>query len=142
MGGPINWVGWSIWESPNPANSTSLRLLYNPCRVAPGKTQVGADLGQHQLGNLRACTPSGHLQTMSEHHYSVPAQLILHRWHRLVVSGHSQSLQLTDVGKSLPLICEHQPKLTYKRRVYSTHKKGAPRVHSLYDRRGCVTGTL
>ena len=30
-------------------------------------TQVGADLGLHHLGNPRASTPSGQLQTMSEH---------------------------------------------------------------------------
>ena len=60
---------------------------------APGKTQVGADLGLHHLGNLWANTPHGQLQTMLEHHHPASAQLILHGGQRLVVSGNSQSLQ-------------------------------------------------
>ena len=78
-------------------SSHHLRLLYSSGRVAPGKTQVGADLGLHHPGNPRANAPSGQLQSTSEHHHPVPVQLlILHRGQRLVVSGHSQSLKLTD----------------------------------------------
>ena len=33
-----------------------------------------------------------------------------------------------------------QPRLHYKRRMYSAHMKGAPRVPSLGDRGGCATG--
>ena len=33
----------------------------------------------------------------------------------MVVSGHSQSFQLTGLGKSLSLICQQQPRLNYKR---------------------------
>ena len=73
-------------------SSNHLGLLYGSSRVAPGRTQLGADHGLHDPGNPRACSPSGQLQTMSEHHYPVPAQLILHGEQRLVVSGHSQSL--------------------------------------------------
>ena len=40
-----------------------------------------------------------------------------------MVSDHSQSLQLTGLGNYLPLICQQQPKLNYKRRVYSAHMK-------------------
>ena len=60
---------------------------------------------------------------MLEHHPD-PAQLIPYRWQRFVASGHSQSLQLTGLDKSLPLIFQEQPKLNYKRRVYSTNIKG------------------
>ena len=57
-----------------------------------------------------------------------------------MVSVHSQSLQLTGLGKSLPLICQKQPRLNYKRRVYSVHTMGAPQIPSLGDRGGCATG--
>ena len=97
-----------------------------------------ADLGLLLLGNPRASTSSGQLQTMSEHHHTAPTELVLHRG--LVVSGHSQSLKLTGLGKSLPLICQQQSNLNYKRRVYSAHMKGTPGVHSLSDRRGYATG--
>ena len=65
-------------------------------------------------GNPRASTPSGHLQTTVKLHNPAPAQLILHGGWRLVVSGHRQSLQLTSLGKSLPLTCQQQPRLNYK----------------------------
>ena len=95
-------------------SSSHLRLLYSSGRVAPGRTQVGADLSLHHPGNPRACTPSGQLQTMPEHHHPAPAPLILHgRW-RLVVSDHSQSLQLTVLSKSLSLTCQQQSRLKYK----------------------------
>ena len=73
---------------------------------------------------------------MLEHH-PVPEQLILHGRQRLMISGHSQSLQLTGLGKSLPLTCQQQPRLNYKRRVYSAHAKGTPRVPSFGDGRLC-----
>ena len=106
-------------------SSSHPRLLYNSDRVALGKTQVGADLGLHHPGNPRTSVPSGQLQTTLEHHRPAPAQLNLHGGQRLAVSGHSQSLQLTGLGKSLPLICQEQPRLNYKRRVYSALTKGA-----------------
>ena len=105
-----------------------------------GKTQVGADLGLYHPRNLRASAPSGQLQTTSGHHHPAPAQLILHRGHRLVLSGHSQSLHLTSLGKSLPSICQQQPSLNYKRRVYSAHTMGTPWAPSLGDRESCATG--
>ena len=91
----------------------------------PQANTGGADLGLYHPGNPRASAPSGQLQTMSEHHHPAPAQLIL-RWQRLVVSGHSQSLQLTGLGKSLPLTGQQQSRLNYTRRVYSSNKKGTP----------------
>ena len=132
------WLHLRICK-PNTSGS-HLRLLYSPSRVAPGKTQEGADLGLHHLGNPRASLPSGQLQTTLEHHHPAPAQLILHRGQRVVVSGHNQSLQLTGLGKSLPLICLQQPRLNYKRRVCSAHRKGTPQVPSLGNRGVCATG--
>ena len=105
-------------------SSSHLRLLYSSGRVLLGKTQVGADLGFQHSGNPMASAPSGQLQTTSEHHHAALAQLILHRGQRMVVSGHSQLLQLTGLGKSLPLTCQQQPRLNYKRRVYSAHTEG------------------
>ena len=123
------YLFWSLCEvvifKPS-TNSNHLRLLYTTGRVALGKTQVGADLGLHHPGNPRACTPSGQLYTTLEHQHPAPAQLVLHRGMRLVVSGHSKSLQLTGLGTSLPLICQQQSSLTYKRKEYSAHKKGTP----------------
>ena len=39
-------------------------------------------------------------------------------------------MQLTCLGKSLPLICKRQPSLHHKRRVYSAYTVGAPPVPS------------
>ena len=48
-----------------------------------------------------------------------------------MVSGHSQSLKLTGLGKYLPLTHQYQVRLNYKWRVYTAHMKGAPQVRSL-----------
>ena len=106
------------------ASSSHLRLLYSLVRVAPGKTQVGIDLALHHPGSPRVCAPSGQLQITSEYHHPAPSQLILHGGQKLVVSSHSQPLKLTGLGKSLPLTCQQQPTLNYKRRVYSAYTKG------------------
>ena len=118
------WLHLGVSKSST--SSSHLRLLCSSGRVAPSKTQVGADPGLYHLGNPRACAPSGQLRTTSEHHCPAPAQLILQRGWRLVVSGHNQYLQLTGLGKPLPLICQQQPRLNYKRRVYLAHTKGSP----------------
>ena len=102
--------------------------------MALGKPQVGAVLGLYHLGNPMNIVPSGQLQTTLEQHYPALAQLILHGGWMLVVPSHSQYLQLTDPGESLPLICQQQPELNHKRGVYSAHMKGTPQVHSLGDR--------
>ena len=50
--------------------------------------------------------------------------------HRVKVDGKRSQpiMRHIGLGKSLPLICEKQPRLNYKRRVYSAYMKGAPRV--------------
>ena len=119
------FTAWLLLGISKPSTIKShLRLLCTSGRVALGKKQVEADLGLYHLGNPRASGPNGQLQTTSEHHHPAPAHLILHGGQKLVVSGHSQSLQLTGLGKSLPLICQQQPRSNYKRRMYSAHTKG------------------
>ena len=123
---PRSRLGFT-WESPSPA----LVAAISDCFIAQvgwpqAKHRWGADLGLHHLVNPWACTSIGQLQTMLEHHHPAPAKLILHGGWRLVVSGHSQSLQLSGPGKYLPLICQQQPRLNYNRRVYSVHTKGTP----------------
>ena len=121
------FIAWLLLGISKPRTSSShLRLLYSSCRVAPGKMHVLTDLSLHHPGNPKASTPSAQLQTTMEYHHPTPTQLILHGGWRLVVSGHSQSLQLTGLGKSLPLICQEQLRLKYKRRVYSAHREGTP----------------
>ena len=89
-------TAWFCLGISKPSTSSGhLRLLYNSHRVAPGRTQVGNDLGLHHPGKPRACTLSGQLQTTSEHHHPAPAQLIFHKGWRLVVNGDSWSLPLT-----------------------------------------------
>ena len=46
----------------------------------------------------------------------------------MVVSGRSQSLQLTGLSKCLPFSYQQQLRLNYKRRMYSAHMK----VHLKY----------
>ena len=116
------WLCLGISKTP----AQGVTILHCFRRTVPGKTQVAAALGLHHLGNSRACVPSRQLQTTSEHYHPAPVQFILHRGQRLVVNGHSQSLQLTGLGKSCPFTCQEQPRLNYKRRVYSAHMKDAP----------------
>ena len=149
LGGPrpstsssqANFTAWLHLEISKPSTSSShLRLLYSSCRVASGRIQVGVDLGLNHLGNSRAYTPKGQLQTMSEHQHPTPSQLILQGGWRLMVSGYNQSLQLTGLGKYFPFTCQQQLRLNYKRRVYSAHTEGAPGEPSLGDRGSWATG--
>ena len=114
----IAWLHLGISKSST--SSSHLWLLYSSGRC-PGQN-IG-DLALYHSGNPRASTPSRQLQTTSEQDHPTPAQLILHGGQSVVVSDHSQSLQLNGLGKSLPLTCQQQPRLNYKRRVYSTHMK-------------------
>ena len=43
-------------------------------------------------------------------------------------------MHVTGLGKSLPLICQEQLRLKYKRRVYSAHMKDTAQVPSMDDR--------
>ena len=112
------------WESQSPEQAAAISDYFTAYAGWPR---------QNTGGTPRACAPSGQLQTTSEHHLPTPAQLIIHGGRRLVVRGHSQSLQLTGLDKSLPLICQQQPNLNYKRRVYSAHTEGTPQIPSLGD---------
>ena len=125
------FTAWAHLGTPKPSTSSShLQITVSLVPSAPRQTQAVANLGLHHLGNSRASATSGELQTMLDHHHPTTstndtvkgqtqrapepcwrksssvewasAQLILHGRQRLVVSGHSQSLQLTDLGKSLP----------------------------------------
>ena len=111
------------WEPPSPAQeAANCRLLY--------------------------FMPSGPGQNTSRHPSPseispvlwARVQLIFNGGQRFVVSGHSQFLQLTGLGKSLPLTCQQQSRLNHKRKVYSVYKEGEPQEPSLGDRGGCVTG--
>ena len=131
----LRFTAWLPLGSSKPSTSSShLTLLYSSGRVPQGEIQVRADLRLHDPRYPRANAPSGQLHTTSDHHHPAPAQLIPHGGQRLVVSGRSQSLQLIGLGKSLPLICQQQPRFNHKGRMYSAHTKGTPRVPSLGDR--------
>ena len=127
-----------FWELPSPAQVADI----SDCFI----TQTGWPWAEHRWWLTMVCTtletpvstPNGQLQTRSEHHHSAPAQLSLHGRRSLVVRGHSQPLQLTGLGKSLPLTYQQQSRLNYKRWVYSAHTKGTPQVLSLGDRRACA----
>ena len=133
------FTAWLCLGICKPSTSSShLRLHYNSGRVAPGKTQIGADLALHS-GSAHPVNSYRSLQTTSEHDHPIPAHLILQRA-EVDVNGHSQILQLPGRGKFLPLICQQQPSFNYKKQVYSAHTKGMTRVPSLGDRGGCTTG--
>ena len=127
------WLPLGI-SKPNTSSSYHRLLYITQAGWSWEKHRLGADLALHHVGNPRACASSGQLQAMLEHHHPAPAQLILHGGWRFVVSGYSQSLQLTRLDKSLPLTRQQQSRLNYKRRMYLAHMKGAPRVSSLGDR--------
>ena len=116
----LRFTAWLHLGISKPSRSSShLRLLYSLGRVSLGNTQVGAELALHHPGNPGACAHSGQLQIVSENHHPAIAQLILHGGGRLAVSGHSQSLQLTGLGKSLPLICQQPPRLLFQKNDWS-----------------------
>ena len=131
-----------IWDSPIPAQVAA----FSDCFIA----QAGWLWAKHRWGVTMACTTQetpgpAHLVNIYRpcgrtYHHPAPAHLILHRGQRLVVSCHSQSLQLTGLGKSLPLTYQQQPRLHYKRSVCSAHVGGTPRAPSLGDRGGSTSG--
>ena len=116
------------WQSPSPAQVAAI----SDCFIAQAgwlrttHRWVGADLVLQPPGKPQSvCTQWTATDHVGEPPPCLPhPQLILHGGWRLVVSGHSQSLLLIGLGKSLPLTCQHQPRLNYKRRGYSAHTKG------------------
>ena len=57
------FTAWIPLEISKPSSSRlHLRLIYTSGRVSSGKTQVGADLGLHHSGNLRASAPIDHVR--------------------------------------------------------------------------------
>ena len=119
---------------------SDLLLLYNSRRVAPGKTQVGGDLGMHPprkpLGLCTQWTATDHIKAPP------PCPCTSNPPQRAEIGGQwSQPVPAADWHGSIPpMTCQQQPRLNYKRRVGSAHRKGAPQVPSLSDRGGCVTG--
>ena len=129
-------------------------------QVASDRTQVVADLCLHLLGTPEPVHPvdSYRLPPPQAKHSrdglwapdpclskscSVEwalAQFIFHGGQRWVFSCHSWSLQLTGLGKALPLTCQHQSSFNYEKRVCSDHTNGASQVSGLGYRGGCATG--
>ena len=116
------------------SSSIYLRLIYSSGWMAPGKTQVGADLGLHNLGNPKAKAPSGPPSLCPCTADPPQRAEVCGQWSQPI------SLQLTGLGKSLPLNSQQQPRVIYTRRVYSAHRKGTPQIPSLGDRGGCASG--
>ena len=110
--------------------SSHLRLPYSSGRMAPGK---------HRQGLTLACTtrkPQAlNTQWTATDHSGAPppCPCTANPQRRVVVSGHRQSLLLTGLDKSLPLICQQPPRLNYKRRVHSAPTEGTPQAPSLGD---------
>ena len=69
------------WAPPCPAHVAAIhRSLCSLCWVAPGRTQVAADLGLHHPGGLRASAPRGQLQTMPGYNPTTVTSNILKGW--------------------------------------------------------------
>ena len=132
------FLAWLCLAISKPSKSNShFQSIYSSGRVPQAKYRWGLTLA---CTNRETPGPAHPVDSYRHHHHLTPAQLILHGGWKLMVSGHSQSLQLTGLGKSLPLTCQEQPRLNYKRTTYSAHTKGTPQVPSLGDRGGCATG--
>ena len=124
--------------APSPAlAAATCGSVYSLCQGVPDREQVEADLGLYHSGNPRVCTPRRQLQSTLEYH---PTTSTSHGGRWLLARGHSQAYQLSGLGKSLPLTCQQQSGLIYKRREYLAYMKDTPQVPSLGDRGGCATG--
>ena len=101
----ISFTPWLPLEISKPRRSSSHLIFI---------AQVGWLWAKHRWGLTLSCTTQGtpepvHPVDSYRPHWSItpaPALLIIHGGQMLVVSGQSQSLQLTGLGKSLPLICQ------------------------------------
>ena len=77
------FTAWFLLENSKPSTSSShLRWLYSLGRVAPGKTQMGADLGLYHLG-----TPGPMHPVDSYKSRQGTATLLLHRWSSMEGKG-------------------------------------------------------
>ena len=118
----VSQLGFA-WESPSPAQVAAI----SDCFIA----QAGQPWAEHRWGMTLACTsretPGPHNQWTAIDHVRAPPPCPCKADppQRVDVrdNGHSQSLQLTGLGKSLPLTCQQQPRTNYKRRVYSAQKR-------------------
>ena len=123
------FTAWLHLRTSMPSTSSShLKLLYSSCKVA-----------DHRWGLTLACTTwkpqSLCTQSTATDHVRTqpPCPCMANLPWRVEVGGqcHSQYLKLTGLGKSLPLTCQQQSKLNYKRRVHPTHMKEPFQVPSL-----------
>ena len=112
------------WESPRPAQVAAI----SACFIA----QAECSQAKHRWGLTLAGTTqkpqSLSTQWTATHHIRgpPPSPCTTNPSWRVEVGGKwsQQSLQLTGLGKFLPLICLLQLRLNNKRRVYSSHMKG------------------
>ena len=119
------------WEPRSPAQIAAI----SECCIA----HAGWPSAEHRWGLKLACTTwkpqSLCTQSTATDHVRTqpPCPCMANLPWRVEVGGqcHSQSLQLTGLGKSLPLTCQQQSKLNYKRRVHPTHMKEPFQVPSL-----------
>ena len=137
LGGPGQKAG-SSWPWPAPPGK-----LQSLCTQWKATDYIGAPANHSTSDRLKGWTqwapePCWRKSCFVEW---APTQLSLQSSQRLVVSGHSQSLQLTCWGvKSFLLTCQQKSRLSYKRRVYTANMVGSvPVVHSLGDCGGCAT---
>ena len=95
------------WESPSPAQVPAI----SDCFIA----QAEWHWEKYRLGLTLVCTtwespePTHPVDSYRPHqstsNHPAPTQVIFHRGWMLVVSSHSQSLQLAGLSKFIPLIC-------------------------------------
>ena len=130
------------WESPSPAQVAAI----SDCFIVHAEWPQAEHSGDWFQPALPRKPQSLCTQWTATHHVEAlppcpctadPPQRV-----EVGVSGHSQSLQLTGLGKYLPLTCQQHQRTTTRRgrRVYSAHMKGTSRVSSLGDRGSCATG--
>ena len=115
------------WEFQSPAQVAAISGCFIAQAGCPGQN-IGGGWSWPAPGNPKdqytQWTATDHIRGPPP----CPCTADLHKGQRLVVSSQSQSLQLTGLRKSFPLICQQQSRLNYKRRVYSAHMKGVPWV--------------
>ena len=129
---------WLCLGISKPCTSSShLRLLYNSCRVAPERIQVGDDIGLYYLKPQSLSTQ----WTATDHGGAPPpCPCTADPLQRAEVGGHSQSLKLTGLRKSLPLTCQQQSGSTTTGGCTQSIQREHLKCAGLDDREGCATG--